>query len=143
MNAQGLMTLSAAIALLLGGGGGVLAQPTQCTGLRTTIKSAPYDLIVTTRVELRGDERVVITCVQNNTPGYVRWRWFIPDLDTDFEGPGVREKEWPVPNDIGLNFVEGCFIYGNLNTTGKALFYADSAQLIATSSEVKNGCPTR
>jgi hypothetical protein len=137
------MTISSTLAILLGGGNEVLAQPTQCMGFPTPIKTLPYDLLITSRVETRGNERVVVACVQNNTHGYVRWRWLIPGIDGDFEGPGVHEKEWPVPTDIGLNFAEGCYIYGNLNTTGKAFFYADSAQIVEADGEKKNGCPTR
>lgn len=148
MNSQRLMTLSSAVAVLLGGGDCVLAQPPrQCTVVTgvipTPIKAVPYDLLITSRVEARGDEQVVITCVQNNTPGYVRLRWLIPDLNTDFEGPDIIEKEWHVPKDTGLNLALGCVIYGNLNYTRKASFFADSAQLIAADSELKNGCPTR
>lgn len=137
------MKLSSAIAVLLGGGNWAHAQQPQCTDLPTEIKNVPYDLLVTSCIEIRGTERFVIARVQNNTHGYVRWRWLIPGVETDFEGPGTHQKEWPVANDIGLNFAEGCYIYGNLNTTGKAFFNADSAQLIAADDERKNGCPTR
>ena len=107
------------------------------------VKDDPYDFILTSRVEVHSDYRFVVTCIQNNQPGFFRLRWHIPGHTISFNKPDSNESRRPTNMQDVLTSSPGCFLYGNLNEVGSAFFHAKPDQLYDVELEKRNGCPIR
>jgi hypothetical protein len=115
----------------------------ECQGdYRKPVYEEPYNFLMTSQVVWYSDYKMVVTCIQNTASGYFRWRWHIPGHSASFNKPDTNHQYRPVGMYAGLNPAQGCYIYGNLNLTGRAYFHADPDQIGLLDRE-RIACPTK